>query len=458
MAVVTCPQCEAPLKVPAEWSGKKVRCRSCASVFVAEPAARPRPRAAEPTGIPDERAIAKRTGKQWEVGETVALSGRPSPRPRGTDDVADRPPLPPLAQAIGFLPFLGAIGLMTVGGAIGGGIGGGIAGAFVTANMAILRQTRLSMASRAAAVVAIGLLSNALLIGSTVWLVKRSAERKADGAPSVVHVPPPPRVQAKESPGAPQAPPGFPGAGRGTPGFPGTAKAQAAAGPGKPAPWGRDRLRVADESGPLGRPDGDAYKTALGPFEATDDPAGDCRISVDGTSAQIEVPSGLHDLVRRPGSRATAPRAFTTVEGDFFIKVAVPPYQPPRGASPMGPGAPYHGAGLFLMGEDGESMRIERASFVRDGVLTTYFLSSYQMGEWEPKEEEEAASPDGTCYLFAERKNGKLVVGTSTDNATWTTSQPISFPSARVDVGIAAVNTASRPHKAVFRDIQLRTP
>src|SRR5262249_23683128 len=154
----------------------------------------------------------------------------------------------------------------------------------------------------------------------------------------------------------------------------------------------------------------------------------DCRVNVDGASARIEVPGSMHDLVRRPGTPATAPRAFTTVDGDFFVKVTVLPYEPPRDPPAEGSNVAYHGAGLFLMGEDGQSIRLERASFERGGRLNSYILNSYQMGEWTPTEEQQALDIGVTCYLFAERRNGQLVTGVSTDNSTWTISQAISFP------------------------------
>src|SRR5262249_55227092 len=35
MGFVACPMCRSTLNVPAEWKDKKVRCRSCAHIFVA---------------------------------------------------------------------------------------------------------------------------------------------------------------------------------------------------------------------------------------------------------------------------------------------------------------------------------------------------------------------------------------------------------------------------------------
>ncbi|WP_165227446.1 hypothetical protein [Aquisphaera insulae] len=465
MGAIACPQCESRLKVSEEWRGRKIRCRSCGAVFVvgggstaAESTAGP---ARKPPGqaqsvreaaspAPRGSAAGSRTGKQWEVGETVPLSGGPVRRPSPSPELEQPAPLSPVAKGLSFLPAVGALGLVAIGGALGGGIGGGLAGLLVTVNLAICRQARWPLAVRYASVLAIGLISNAIILGAVVYLLKNMPGEKSPTAPRVVMAPAPRNPPAKfpvQEPGS------RPLKAESSLDAPGTLIPQ------PPESAGREhRAFTFEPAGPYGRPEGADYRTVLGPLDRTIDPVGDCRIVVDGASAEIEVPGTFHDLVRRPGETRFAPRQFRSLEGDFFVKVTVPAYEPPRDPPAEHSSVAYNGAGLYAVGDDGRSIRLERASFERNGILNTYFLASLQIGDSPPTEEERSTAADATYHLFLERRGGKLLTGISTDNVSWATWPPMDFPARKVDVGIAAVNTASRPFKAAFRDIQLRVP
>lgn len=77
---ITCPQCETQLKGPADLVGKKIRCKSCAHVFVVSA---PAPVAATP---------AKAKAKKPPDDAPIAFKDEPSAKPAPVDDDDDKTP------------------------------------------------------------------------------------------------------------------------------------------------------------------------------------------------------------------------------------------------------------------------------------------------------------------------------------------------------------------------------
>ncbi len=86
--VVTCPKCKNHLKGPAEVQGRKVRCKSCNTVFTAEadpvkPATPPAPNRSKPTAPPARPAV--------KPAKTEAKAPAPQAPPKPPDDDANKP-------------------------------------------------------------------------------------------------------------------------------------------------------------------------------------------------------------------------------------------------------------------------------------------------------------------------------------------------------------------------------
>jgi ribosomal protein L37E len=90
MAAITCPNCEAALNVPAQFFGKKIKCKQCGHVFVAadpgKPAARPqaKPVAISPPPPPPPPEPEKRV--LWDEEDEAATGGMAKPLGLVEDD------------------------------------------------------------------------------------------------------------------------------------------------------------------------------------------------------------------------------------------------------------------------------------------------------------------------------------------------------------------------------------
>lgn len=185
-----------------------------------------------------------------------------------------------------------------------------------------------------------------------------------------------------------------------------------------------------------------------------EDPLGDCRIEVSGDSATIEVPGTYHDLTPPPG-RTDAPRILTRVPaGDFVAEVEV--VGEDRLADPPAPSAPvaFHGAGLLLWAEAGQMIRLERASLVRGGQSQRYLLFEH-LRPGVPHSEQDASYGGGPIHLRLERRGSQVFGAYRTGGAAWHTLNPFPFSAGRVQVGVDAVNTASAPFRVKFRGFTL---
>jgi regulation of enolase protein 1 (concanavalin A-like superfamily)/phage FluMu protein Com len=283
------------------------------------------------------------------------------------------------------------------GGALGGALAGGLAGGLITANLAIARQPRLSLIVRIATCLLISLAAYSLFALALVglWMVIHPAEI----APA--------------------------------PGMTGN------------APSKGERKFLSKTGAPIN-------------WGTQDDPDGDCRLTVDGRFAHVDVPGTSHDL-DTPPALSNAPRILRRLEGDFVAEVDVvsndPPSTPPAPPSRLA----YHGAGLLLCAEDGAFLRLEQAAFVRDGQLRNYVLfERHRPGA--NSDEQNGFHNGGPISLRMERR-GKTVIGSyRTSQSAWTSLPTFDFPAGRASVGVAAVNTASATFHARFENFRVVKP
>ena len=186
------------------------------------------------------------------------------------------------------------------------------------------------------------------------------------------------------------------------------------------------------------------------------DPDGDCKVVADKGLLTIEVPGSLHDLSVEHGVM-NAPRLLRDVTGDFTVQVRVGGAFQPVAPSTSWYGIPFLGAGLVLMSGDQTYIRLERATFNRDGSFYAYVNSELRTdGRAQPAFQPAVRAADQTTYLRLRRQGDRFFASFSQDGQNWDDLQALDLraPPA-VKVGVAAVSTSAEPFKANYYDFRL---
>jgi regulation of enolase protein 1 (concanavalin A-like superfamily) len=187
------------------------------------------------------------------------------------------------------------------------------------------------------------------------------------------------------------------------------------------------------------------------------DPDKDCSAKVQDGKLVISVPGKDHDLgVER--NQMTAPRVLREVEGDFIIQVRVSGEFRPGDAATT-ERAPFNGAGILLMKDEQTYLRIERATFHRDG--NTYVYASWELrrnGEVErfANASDLPLDEGKDTFLRLERRSDKIHAAVSQERDKWHYLEPktVALP-GKVHIGVAAVNTSTRVFAPRFDEIKL---
>jgi squalene-hopene/tetraprenyl-beta-curcumene cyclase len=183
------------------------------------------------------------------------------------------------------------------------------------------------------------------------------------------------------------------------------------------------------------------------------DPDGDCQIAVKGGKLSIGLPGTLYDLGVEVG-QVNAPRVLRDVEGDFVAEVKVEGKFEPGGKCTRPGGFPYNGAGLLLWNDQNNYLRLERAAILRDGKLIPY-VNFEERSNRRPSGGG-ASIPNEPVSLRLARRGSEITASVSTDGRSWHQLKTftVRYP-ARVKVGVAAVNSASRPFEAEFEGFRV---
>lgn len=186
------------------------------------------------------------------------------------------------------------------------------------------------------------------------------------------------------------------------------------------------------------------------------DPDGDCTVRFEEEGVTIEVPGTPHDLSAEL-EITNAPRILRDVEGDFIAEVKVVGAVAPKG-DPTVPGrTPYNGAGLLLWLDDTTYIRLERAGLTRltTGELQTY--ANFEVRETDgPGGSTGRLIPNAPLHLRLERRGDRVIGSISPDGLSWKAFDPLEIElPAKLQVGVAAINSASEPFKAEFEDFAL---
>jgi serine/threonine protein kinase len=186
------------------------------------------------------------------------------------------------------------------------------------------------------------------------------------------------------------------------------------------------------------------------------DPDGDCRVATDraGNRATINVPGTAHLLSAEIG-RLNAPRILREIRGEFEVSVRVAGTGHPGGRATTTQYAPYHGAGLLLW-QDGENyVRLEIAADLRKGKIHPYAnFELHQAGALASSRGLEIE--DGVSYLRLHRRGEEVLAAASLDGDHWRTFPPmVAGLGDRVEVGVLAINSSSKPLKAELDGFQV---
>jgi regulation of enolase protein 1 (concanavalin A-like superfamily) len=188
------------------------------------------------------------------------------------------------------------------------------------------------------------------------------------------------------------------------------------------------------------------------------DPDRDCQVLLNQATdrASILVPGVAH-LLSAEIDRMNAPHVLQEVRGDFEVRVRVTGTESPGTGVSTTRYAPYHGAGILLWKDPGNYVRLEIAADVRKGKVHPY-------ANFELRQDGQLASSwglkieDGSSYLRLRRMGGEVHGAFSPDGHRWTSFAPLiaELPD-RLEVGIVAVNSSTRPLEAEFEEFQLVT-
>jgi regulation of enolase protein 1 (concanavalin A-like superfamily) len=186
------------------------------------------------------------------------------------------------------------------------------------------------------------------------------------------------------------------------------------------------------------------------------DPDGDCRVSKDNEDLIISVPKTRHDLTYAD-KRGTlnAPRVVQPVEGDFTLEVTVPEFPLPGDAASSGGEYSFVSAGLVVWQDDKNFIRLERAAV---GNSDAPFVWIEQFTDGQSTFQKLAPLDNAATGLRAVRKGNEFEFQYDADGerSDWVEirSGAIEMP-AKLNVGVAAVNTTAREHPARLTGLKL---
>jgi regulation of enolase protein 1 (concanavalin A-like superfamily) len=186
------------------------------------------------------------------------------------------------------------------------------------------------------------------------------------------------------------------------------------------------------------------------------DPDGDCDVVLNRevNRATILVPGTAHLLSAELG-RMNAPRILGDIQGDFAIRLQVMGTSHPGGKATTSQYAPYHGAGILLWQDPENYVRLEIAADLRKGKVFPY--ANFELRQAGSLAVSRGLKiEDGSSHLRLERHGNEIRGAFSPDGDHWTLFSPmiVDFKD-RLKVGVVAVNSASKPLKAGFEELQI---
>jgi regulation of enolase protein 1 (concanavalin A-like superfamily) len=192
------------------------------------------------------------------------------------------------------------------------------------------------------------------------------------------------------------------------------------------------------------------------------DPGKDCTVSDKDGKLLIKVPGTNHNLNPTYRYGTNAPRVMQPVTGDFTVQVKVTFSAPPGTVSTVN-GRPFNGAGLLVWKDDQNFLRLERNCYWDlTGRLVCYppLMEDWVDGKYIPSNTPTDASffKSPSTWFRIVRQGRNLALSMSQDGAEWTNLKTAMMDLGdEVSVGVAAVNSSTKPFTAEFEDLELKT-
>ena len=182
------------------------------------------------------------------------------------------------------------------------------------------------------------------------------------------------------------------------------------------------------------------------------DPDRDCKQTWKDGALAIEVPGKSHEL--QWNGQRNAPRLLLERNGDFAMSVRVAGALSPK--QPTGQFAPYQGAGIVVMENDGRFIRIERAKIVLPNSKTITYINfeDHEASGSKPVKQFKLLD-DESVHLKIERRQNKITGFMSRNGTSWESLGEVSIPTtAAQKIGVAAVNSSNSAFTAEFNDFR----
>jgi regulation of enolase protein 1 (concanavalin A-like superfamily) len=185
------------------------------------------------------------------------------------------------------------------------------------------------------------------------------------------------------------------------------------------------------------------------------DASGQCKVRLEGTRVMIETPAGSFDLWPE-GKRTNAPRLVQDASGDFTVRVkTVGNVMGEKGAEATGRDVAFNAATLVIWQDENNFVRLDRAGMHKAG--TRYHQTYYHINQDGKRTVQLSQGlPEEDSWLQLQRRGSKITAGWSVDGTTWKTYPVQDAKLAdKVKVGVAALNSGTKPFVATFEDLKL---
>jgi regulation of enolase protein 1 (concanavalin A-like superfamily) len=183
------------------------------------------------------------------------------------------------------------------------------------------------------------------------------------------------------------------------------------------------------------------------------DPGHDCMIRTDDHQITMRIPATAHDFASEL-EIWNAPRALTSVTGDFNIEVRISGSFRTADKSTIEGRRPYNGAGLLIVQDKHHHLSLQRGA-VRLGRNIRHY-ANLELRDGSDVSNFEFDIKDGTAWLRLERRGNRILAYACNDHDQLRAFRPIAvdFPDT-VQVGVEGINSAKKSFACTFNDLSV---
>jgi regulation of enolase protein 1 (concanavalin A-like superfamily) len=195
------------------------------------------------------------------------------------------------------------------------------------------------------------------------------------------------------------------------------------------------------------------------------DPAKDCIFKLVEDNLVIVVPGSdrSHDLSAEL-SNVDAPRVLQSIKGDFTIEVQVDGLFSPGGESTQPGRTGYTGAGIVIMADDDNYVRLERAALQHSGSDQSFPYINFEVrlnGQLVQigSTGDHKTPTEKPVWLRLARQGTEFHAAVKQEGEEWAAMAPKTLPSAWPDTlkaGVHAVSTSKQVFSPKFSGINVK--